>query len=1140
MPPPPPPPTATFTLVAMPSPLGIAPGTNSTVQVSLQVQNGFTSSVSVTVSGLASGITIQPSTFSLTPGGSSQQVVVSAQGNVAPGSYSAAIQGSGGGQSNTANLSIQVGQLATFSFIQPNSPDILARIGSSVQTQIGTQTCCPPAIGGYLLNLSIGALPPNVTASFSPNPVVVGNPTILTVTAASNAVAVQNLPFNVMATASAQVAPQQLGLTLDVTPQPGNLPNNRTDFIRMDGTPVSVAYDPMHQLIYASNLEWNRVDIISPTTKQIVRSVPIPTPLGLDISPDGSRVYVSSQTQRMFAIDTAKQQLIQSWSLPQSNAVPGVVNGMEYGVLQVVALSNGDALLLANQIFTTAVGLIKWNPATNSVSTLSLPPTFQIGGMSRSGDGTKVIIFGGSEPGAVVLYDAPSDTFTATVNFPFFVNSVQASPTGTRFVIFDMVGGLRLYDAQLNDLGPIPPGADDTGVVFSPDGSLIYVVADDHGVPAIYTVSTATLTLLGIAPAYATIPPHVTLDPPFIIEIPFAADSTGLIFGAADHGLALDDSTFFQGLNGTAGAPTFDKLLQPDTGPVNAATPVLVETAPFSVLPDTWFGAQHAIDEMLLGDQLQISAPPSSQPGPVNFKIIQPNGTQTFDPLAFSYGPAPLFVSGDTGSPEGSAFTDIIALGVPADPSAIQVSVGGANANVVSAKVFSSTFPTVDIRVQLPAGATGDADVKVTTAAGSATLPKAFRFTESVKDYASPDAFQAVTYDRFRNQLYLSAGDHVDVFSLASDQFIAPFGLPSAGGKKQFAGMALTPDGSQLIVANLMDGSVDIVNPDQPSAAVAVPIAPTFPGIDGPPCFIGPSYVAVTDTGKVFIAYGGLIAVNCGPGGPVYVLDLSTKAVNQLSTAVCDGQQSASFVSSSRDGSKVAMGGSISGAGGWCIYDAASNSYASSIFFQPYGAAIAGDGNIFAAGFRITDDRGLLLNIMAFPEPFYPGQLPGTPEGNGVIPQYLEKMNDSGSLLYVPFQNTVDIFDVPHAILRRRLTLSEQIPQILDALAIDPTGEKMFAITNAGLTVIELTAAPLSIGSVSPSAGTSSTVVKIRGSGFTAATTVSFNGTLASAKFVDADTLSVTVPPLGTGPVQLIFTNLDGQTYTLDDAFTVQ
>lgn len=1133
-------PTGSFSVMVTPSPVGIAPGGNGTVQVSLQTQEGFNSSVSVSVNGLTNGITSQPSTFSLTTAAPSQQVTFTTPANIASGTYPLTFESSAGGMSQPTPLSLVIGQFATFSILMPIDREVAARIGGAGQIQIATQTCCPPAVGGYQLTFSLSGLPSNVTASFSPDPVVVGNSTTLTIAATSGATLAQNLPLTITATPSAPVATQQLGLFLDVTPPAGNLPNNRTDFIRTDATPVSIVYDSANQLVYASNLEWNRVDIVSPMTKQIVRSVPIPAPLGLDISPDGSRVYVSSQTQRIFAIDTAKKQLVQSWTLPSSNAIPGVVNGQEYGVLQLQVLSNGDVLLVGNIIFTTAVGVIKWNPATNTVSTLSLPPTFQIGGMSRSGDGTKVILFSDTDPGAIAIYDSATDSITTIVPFPFLVNSVQANPNGTRFIIFDLVNGLHLYDAQINDLGPIPPGAIDTGILFSPDGNLIYVVADVNGVPATYTVNTSTLKVVGIAPAYASIPPYAQLDPPYIVEIPFAADSTGLIFGVADHGVALDDTTFFQSLGGVAATPIFAKVVQPDAGPVNATTPVVVETAPFFILPDAWFGALRGTNANLQnGDTFQVSAPPASQPGPVNLKLLQPDGVQIFDPLAFSYGPAPLFLSGDTGSPAGGATADIIAIGVPADPSVIQVSVGGASASVVSANKFSSAFPAVDIRVELPAGTSGAADVTVTTTAGSTTLPKAFQFVQSVKDYPSTDSFLAVLYDHFRNQLYLSAGDHVDVFSLASNQFIAPFALPSAGGMKQFAGMALTPDGSKLIVANLLDGSVDIENPDQPSSATAVAIAPAFSGIDGPPCTIGPSYVATTSTGKAFIVYGGVPQVNCGPGGPVYLLNLSTKAVSQVPLTSCN-LQSESYVSSSRDGSKVVFGGSISAGGGWCFYDSGSNTYRFARFNQTSGAAAAGDGNVFAAGFGITDDQGNLLNTIALPDPFYPVQIPSAPQGNGNLAHNLEKMNDSGSLLYVPFQNSVDILDVAHGILSRRVTLSEQIPQIIDALAIDTTGQTIYAITNAGLTVIQLNAAPLSIGSATPAAGTAGSTVTIRGSGFTGGMSVNFNGTAATAQLVDSDTLHVTVPSLTAGPVQITVMNSAGQTYILDDTFVVQ
>ena len=58
--------------------------------------------------------------------------------------------------------------------------------------------------------------------------------------------------------------------------------------------------------------------------------------------------------------------------------------------------------------------------------------------------------------------------------------------------------------------------------------------------------------------------------------------------------------------------------------------------------------------------------------------------------------------------------------------------------------------------------------------------------------------------------------------------------------------------------------------------------------------------------------------------------------------------------------------------------------------------------------------------------------------------------------------------DVRSAIAHQRITLAEQISQAVDALAIDPTGENVFLITDHGLTIVALNGAPLSVGSVTP------------------------------------------------------------------------
>src|SRR5205807_2020614 len=116
------------------------------------------------------------------------------------------------------------------------------------------------------------------------------------------------------------------------------------------------------------------------------------------------------------------------------------------------------------------------------------------------------------------------------------------------------------------------------------------------------------------------------------------------------------------------------------------------------------------------------------------------------------------------------------------------------------------------------------ADLQITTPIGTGVLPRSIFYAQSVVDYSSTDSFTAVLVDERRKQVYLSAGDHVDVFSTASNQFLSPLHPAAQGAQKQFAGLALTPDGSQLLVADLPDGSLAVIDPDAPSSTYAIPI----------------------------------------------------------------------------------------------------------------------------------------------------------------------------------------------------------------------------------------------------------------------------------------------------------------------------
>src|ERR1700757_3388352 len=64
-----PPPSPSFTISLSPSSVTLMQGgAAQAVQVAIGAQNGFTGAVSVTASGLPFGVTVSPSSVSLTPG----------------------------------------------------------------------------------------------------------------------------------------------------------------------------------------------------------------------------------------------------------------------------------------------------------------------------------------------------------------------------------------------------------------------------------------------------------------------------------------------------------------------------------------------------------------------------------------------------------------------------------------------------------------------------------------------------------------------------------------------------------------------------------------------------------------------------------------------------------------------------------------------------------------------------------------------------------------------------------------------------------------------------------------------------------------------------------------------------------------
>jgi hypothetical protein len=161
-----------------------------------------------------------------------------------------------------------------------------------------------------------------------------------------------------------------------------------------------------------------------------------------------------------------------------------------------------------------------------------------------------------------------------------------------------------------------------------------------------------------------------------------------------------------------------------------------------------------------------------------------------------------------------------------------------------------------------------------------------------------------------------------------------------------------------------------------------------------------------------------------------------------------------------------------------------------------------------------------------------------------------EKFNASGSLLYSPVlqgfgnveSNGIQITDTNLGSSLGQILLTEQISNAQIPMDFDEAGNRLFLITNKGLTVVQLSNTPLSIGYLSPSTGSTAggNSVTIRGSGFESGATVTVGGTSVSTTFVDSNTLQIVTPSGAAGGARVTIQNLNGTSYSLDAGFTYQ
>jgi endoglucanase len=201
------PPTPDFTLTAAPASVTVNQGATATSTITITRTGGFAGSVSLSASGLPTGVTASFSPASTT--GTSSVVTFTATAAAAAGTFPVTITGAATGQTpRTTPISLTVAGAGFSLSAAPASVTVN-------QSSTATSTITIARTGGFAgsVALSAGGLPTGVTASFSPASTT-GTSSVVTFTATATAAA-GTFPVTITGTATGQT-PRTTPISLTV------------------------------------------------------------------------------------------------------------------------------------------------------------------------------------------------------------------------------------------------------------------------------------------------------------------------------------------------------------------------------------------------------------------------------------------------------------------------------------------------------------------------------------------------------------------------------------------------------------------------------------------------------------------------------------------------------------------------------------------------------------------------------------------------------------------------------------------------------------------------------------------------------------------------------------------------------------
>jgi len=196
-----------FTLAASPTSVAVTQGSSATDTITVTDVGGFTGSVTLSASGLPSGVT---ASFGTNPTTGSSLLTLTASSTAATGSSTVTITGTSGSTTASTTIALTVNQKVTAGFTLAASPASI----SVTQGNSATDTISVTDVGGFTgsVTLSASGLPSGVTASFGTNPTT--GTSVLTLAASSTA-ATGSSTVTITGTSGSTTASTTIALTVN-------------------------------------------------------------------------------------------------------------------------------------------------------------------------------------------------------------------------------------------------------------------------------------------------------------------------------------------------------------------------------------------------------------------------------------------------------------------------------------------------------------------------------------------------------------------------------------------------------------------------------------------------------------------------------------------------------------------------------------------------------------------------------------------------------------------------------------------------------------------------------------------------------------------------------------------------------------